>query len=576
MKKPSNVREQLTTAKILHKAGLVSDAEKIYKEILAVDHDNAEVISLLAEAVQEKGDLKLAKKFWKRALEAKSPPWVFLHNLNGLLQLLIMQEAKDEAVKLLRQPLPDWPAVRVPDSDERETLMSLTKILVNLGQTEKAGRLLKSIVSSLPTDAGLLHALGEIQILTGDMSAARKTLTAADNAMQPSPSLRLLADLYRCALAEHDKQVALDFKRRGAALCPVYSSSQKPGQKVEILVFNQMQFDEIKSDRLLHFNGNYPSQIAHALADEFHFSSVFAEFMENRAAVENLPAPDLIINNLANGEQLLADGTLSAVTAFADSFTVPVVNHPGKVVHTTRDRSAELIADLPGVVVPRTSRFLKDEKSVEDLINEIEAQFDYPLITRTIFSQEGKGMTRVESRDSLARILQTGVPEAFFVTEFVDSRGATGYYRKIRAAIVADEIIIFRADYDTDWNVHGRTSDARVAFYLGNPQLLAEEDRICTDPDAELGQPVMQSLRRIRERIPLEIFGVDFDVAPDGRLVFYEANATMNLLSAAPAQVAPPKHAEARLLSAFRRFLRGLAGSTNAQSTPQSAHGSLD
>ncbi len=66
----------------------------------------------------------------------------------------------------------------------------------------------------------------------------------------------------------------------------------------------------------------------------------------------------------------------------------------------------------------------------------------------------------------------------------------------------------------------------------------------------------MQALLAITERIPLDIFGIDFDVAPDGRLVFYEANAVMNLLStAASREVDYPRHAETRMLAAIRTYL---------------------
>lgn len=144
------------------------------------------------------------------------------------------------------------------------------------------------------------------------------------------------------------------------------------------------------------------------------------------------------------------------------------------------------------------------------------------------------------------------------MTQFVDSRGENGFFRKIRAAIVQDEIIITRVDYDTDYNVHGRKSEKRVPFYLENAYLLDEEKRICGDPEAGLGQPAIQSLRAIRDRIPLDVFGIDFDVDMDGRLVFFEANATMNLLMTANKQVPNPKEADDHLKLAFQRYLTSL------------------
>lgn len=557
MKKASTSDEQLATARILHQAGLLADATKICRQILAADRNNVEALILLAEALQRSEDPRgEAAKLRKRALALKPPPWLYLRSLTGLLQSLIAQQARAEATRITRQPLPDWPVARVPDATEREMILSLARMLVDLGQLGKAASLLDSALVTLHADGGLLHALGEIRILQDDMSAARRTLEAADRALQGRPNLRLLADLHRCARAENDRQAVLALRERGAAIRPVYATPVKPGQGLEILVLSSMQFDDLASDRKLHFNGNYPAQILQVLGDEFHFSSVFAEFPESQAAVTKLPKPDLIINNLANGEQLLTDGTLEAVSVFADSFKVPVINHPSRVVHTTRDRSAELIADVPGVIVPKTRRFLKGDKPPEALAAEIENAFVYPLITRTTFSQEGMGMTKIDGHKALLDVLQDGVPREFLVTEFIDSHGTGQFYRKIRTAIIGDEMIVFRTDYDTDWNVHGRTSETRVRFYRDHPEFMAAEDRICRDPERELGMPAMQALRAMRERIPLEIFGIDFDVAPDGRVVFYEANATMNLLPAAIlTDVASPRHAKERVIATFRQYL---------------------
>ena len=141
------------------------------------------------------------------------------------------------------------------------------------------------------------------------------------------------------------------------------------------------------------------------------------------------------------------------------------------------------------------------------------------------------------------------------MTQFVDSRAGNEFFRKIRAAIVKDEIIIMRVDYNTHWNVHGRKSEKRVPFYLENLHLLEEEKRICKDPEAGLGRTAMQALRAIRERIPLDVFGIDFGVDADGRLIFYEANATMNLFSTAPKQIPNPKAGERKFEAGFPALL---------------------
>jgi glutathione synthase/RimK-type ligase-like ATP-grasp enzyme len=203
-------------------------------------------------------------------------------------------------------------------------------------------------------------------------------------------------------------------------------------------------------------------------------------------------------------------------------------------------------------------RFSSAERTREALAREIEDEYDYPLITRTLASQMGKGMTKVDSRDALVAVLSSDFPEEFFVTEFVDSRGGNKFFRKIRAAIVENEIIIVRVDHDVHWIVHGRKTEERVKFYLKNAYLLDEEKRMCKDAEAGLGRTAIQALRTIRERIPLDVFGIDFDVDADGRLVFYEANATMNLFSTARKEIEYPMEAEDCLKLAFRRYFTSL------------------
>jgi hypothetical protein len=55
--------------------------------------------------------------------------------------------------------------------------------------------------------------------------------------------------------------------------------------------------------------------------------------------------------------------------------------------------------------------------------------------------------------------------------------------------------------------------------------------------------------------MPLDFFGIDFDVDDDGQVVFFEANAAMNLLKhpGDPADIALPDAPFERIKEAFRR-----------------------
>jgi tetratricopeptide (TPR) repeat protein len=370
---------------------------------------------------------------------------------------------------------------------------------------------------------------------------------------------RILNELGR--LDEARKIYAESLEMRVAS-SPVFIAERRATQKADVLVINQNpDLDaSLKSfDNLQLYCLNYPSQLARLFHEDFHFSLLFERDAIRPSARKQIPQPDFVINNCANGELVLSEGHLSELIELFDSFGVPVVNHPAKAVQTTRDASAKLLNDIPGVLVPKTMRFSSVGKTCQQLVQEIEDQYDYPLIARTLASQDGQGMIKVDCRDALVEVLASGCPEKFFVTQFVDSRGEKEIYRKLRAAVVNDEIIIVRADYKDFWKVDGRKTDERVAFLLKHADLLDEEKRICADPEKELGRSAIRALRVIRDRIPLDVFGVDFEVDPGGKLIFYEANATMNLLTTAREEVPYPKQADDRLKLAFKHYFMSLA-----------------
>ncbi len=77
-----------------------------------------------------------------------------------------------------------------------------------------------------------------------------------------------------------------------------------------------------------------------------------------------------------------------------------------------------------------------------------------------------------------------------------------------------------------------RPSDAERCFkraltLTGFAERRAEEARFLADPVAAIGARGMAAIREIGRRLDLDYCGVDFSVLPDGRLLIFEANATM-------------------------------------------------
>ena len=200
----------------------------------------------------------------------------------------------------------------------------------------------------------------------------------------------------------------------------------------------------------------------------------------------------------------------------------PVLNRPEAVLRSSRDQVASLLEGTPGLVVPKTIRVRNPKPNL--VVDAIErAGMRFPLIVRLAGTHTGIILGLFERMDALrAAITQ---PDEHIVTEFVDFRSEDGHYRKYRAFFIGEEIIFRHMIVSDEWSVHA--SD-RMRFMVERPELLAEEQALFDKADGALPRQVMETLEAIRERMPLDYFGMDFGILPDGRLVLFEANATMN------------------------------------------------
>ena len=502
----------------------------------------------------EANDLDAAEARFARSLEIIPERVSTLNNLSAVkIKLSKFAEAEDLARK----------AVALEEKSP-EAWSNFGLALTATGRQEEALRACERAV-----ECNSSHAMAWLAsaMTLRELKRFDEALRACDEALKLDPNKYeilyhkslILKELNRLDEAQATYRKALDAR---VASSPVFIGERRATQKAEALIINQnlRVDDSFRSfETLNRFCSNFPGQLADHLNDDFHFNYVFVGAATSPSARKQIPQPHFVINNHVNGESILSEGNLPALTEFVESFGIPVVNHPAKAIPTIRDLSAKLLADLPGVRVPKTMRFSALGKTSHELAREIEGHYDYPLITRSLTFQESKGMNRIDSPQALVEVLcAPDLPKKFFVTQFIDTRGKNTFFRKLRAAIVKDEIIIVRVDHHTHWIVHGRKSEKSVPFYLENAHLLDQEKRICKDPQAELGRSAMQSLRAIRERIPLDVFGIDFDVNEDGVLVFFEANATMNLFSTARKEVPNPKEAGERLKLAFHRYFTSL------------------
>jgi glutathione synthase/RimK-type ligase-like ATP-grasp enzyme len=153
----------------------------------------------------------------------------------------------------------------------------------------------------------------------------------------------------------------------------------------------------------------------------------------------------------------------------------------------------------------------------------------FPLLLRTPGFHTGQNFVLVETRETLAAALDSLPGDELMAIEFLDARGPEGMARKYRVMFIDGKFYPLHLALSHDWKVHYFTS-----AMADDAAFRQEEQTFLTNMAAALGPRVMHALTQLREALALDYGGVDFGVAPDGRLLLFEANATMAIVPPPP------------------------------------------
>jgi Flp pilus assembly protein TadD/glutathione synthase/RimK-type ligase-like ATP-grasp enzyme len=552
-------------ARETHHAGRLDLARAAYDLLLSAAPEDAEVRGLLGVLALQEGRLGDAEALLRRAVGAGGEARIYLRNLNNLLVLLQQTGNSDAARKLVAGDLPDWPEGAARDASERQTVLSLCRALRLLDRAPAARALLEQAIPEPGDDAEVLGLMGQILLALGETTPAAEALERAAQ-LAPSDCQPMIGLSYaRDQLGQPDAARAA--AKRIAAIAPVYSAASQPSQRASILVLNPSPTKVKNLDgglHALHFATNFPTQFATSMCAEFRFLSVFAE-QPSASLPQNLPKVDVILNNCVDPETMNVPGRLDIVIETMERAGVPVINHPRAVFATTRQKAAVLLEGIPNLKVPRIERYRADLTPAAEVASDIEGRFAYPVIIRRCLghnstmrqhSEIDRVAVLVEDRKALHDYLTTLDWTEIYAVEYLPLRQRSGQFRKIRAVLTEDDVIVAIPGFASEWMVDGgRWRQDRVDYYRAHPEATAEARRIVLNPEGCLGADCLRTLEAIRDRMPLDFFGVDFDVDDAGQVVFFEANAAMNVLKRdhEPEDVTMPDAPFERIKAAFRR-----------------------
>jgi glutathione synthase/RimK-type ligase-like ATP-grasp enzyme len=214
--------------------------------------------------------------------------------------------------------------------------------------------------------------------------------------------------------------------------------------------------------------------------------------------------------------------TLETLRKLLRGYKGRVINPPEAVLRSGRDQVARLLSGVTGLRVPRVVRLRSGKPELAARTVE-RAGLQFPLILRQAGTHTGKIVGLVESLDQL----RAAMPDKgeLIATEFVDMSGTDGLYRKYRIYFFGRRVVYRNMYLSDQWNVHSKDHARCLA---ARPDLAAELEAMFARPEGAFPEPVLETFREIRERMPLDFFGMDFGFSSEGQAVLFEANATMS------------------------------------------------
>ncbi len=228
-----------------------------------------------------------------------------------------------------------------------------------------------------------------------------------------------------------------------------------------------------------------------------------------------LPAYDIVFNAVGDLDASLP--AQQAALRFAADCAKPLLNRPDRIARTYRSSMPGLIGHIASLVVPAVARLEPDGRSLRDAVTA--SGIPFPLIVRRAGTHGGATVRLMVTPDALAN---APFDDVIYAIQFVDNRSADGRYRKYRAIFVDRVPYPYHLAISDDWLVHYWTA------HMGrDPAKRAEEAAFLENPTQAIGARGMAALSAIGAALDLDYAGIDFGVLPDGRLLFYEANATM-------------------------------------------------
>jgi tetratricopeptide (TPR) repeat protein len=228
---------------------------------------------------------------------------------------------------------------------------------------------------------------------------------------------------------------------------------------------------------------------------------------------------DVVFNMICNADD--GEDILVHALDLVRRLGCPTINHPLLIMQTDRATIARRLADIPCCVIPGTRRVagavLAEAASKKEF-----AGCRLPQLVRVAGTHGGDDFDKFENWDDIAGYVSKNPETNYYLIDFIDYRSHDGFFRKYRVIFVDGEIMPYHLAIHDDWKVHHFRTDM-----VNQAWMREEEERFLADLGSVFNAANQDALRAIARATGLDYGGVDCGLDHDGRIVVFEANASM-------------------------------------------------
>ncbi|MGD0052153.1 MAG: tetratricopeptide repeat protein [Vulcanimicrobiaceae bacterium] len=481
---------------------LTNEAEKYLRAAVEADPKSAIGAANLAFALLERGDLAAAKTEFERALAIRPDNLASQRGLSDVSRRLGLSAPQFPAPEAAAAAAPPAAAV----DPYIEYVYDLAANSIVQGENDAIRAFLERLLGRDPRYVGLLRRLA-------NFASAQHNSSAARNAFVDALAIEPLNVELHIGLATVEEELgnteaanaawSSDLLRGAVRVFP-YTGTEPPVRLLTI------------------------ASALHAMRYELLIDSTVMQnvtlYTQAYAAGQALPEHDVVLVAVADVES--DTRALEVARAIVARTGAPVLNHPDRVLRTSRTEQAGRLAALDDVVSAQVVSVPRDRLLAAGAALVHELGFSFPLLVRSPGFHNGLFFELVSDAGALGAAAATMPTDEVLLISYQDTRAHDGMIRKFRVMTIDGGLFPVHLAISPNWKVHYASSAMR-----DNPSFRREETRFLTDMTGFIGPRAVRALEQVAAMMDLDYGGIDFGFDPQGRVVVFEANGAMAIFT---------------------------------------------